>query len=196
MLLNFQEHFLAISWLIKKNKMNKKIAILRGINVGGKRKILMADLKSLCEKLQWDNVKTYIQSGNVIFNSDKFNVALEDELENSIAEKFGFDVPVIVRNAKEFQDLIEKNPFIKDSDITQLHVTFLKEKPTEENINNTKTYNYEPDKFQINEKEVFVYCMGKYHQSKLTNNFFEKKLKIGATTRNWKTVLKLQELSQ
>lgn len=176
--------------------MNRKIAILRGINVGGKRKILMADLKALCEKLGLKNVKTYIQSGNLIFTSDNQNSKLENILENEILEKFGFDVPVIVRDSQELQASIEKNPFIKTCDIAQLHLTFLKDKPTKDNEEKILMYNFEPDKFKINDKDVFIFCAGKYHQSKLTNNFFEKKLKVGATTRNWKTVLKLSELSK
>ncbi|MGB5653915.1 MAG: DUF1697 domain-containing protein [Robiginitalea sp.] len=177
--------------------MNKKIAILRGINVGGKRKILMADLKALCQNLGWANVVTYIQSGNLIFDSKKQNPELEQTLEKAISYNYGFDVPVIIRNANELQTSIGRNSFFdKDADITQLHLTFLKENPTSENVEKTKTYNFEPDRFEIVEKDVFICCAGKYHQSKLTNNFFEKKLKVGATTRNWKTVLKLQELSK
>ena len=172
--------------------MNKKITILKGINVGGKRKILMADLKSMCEKLGLKNVTTYIQSGNLIFNSDKPNSELENDLERAISEKYGFDVPVIVRTEKELENSIDNNPFFnKDADIKQLHLTFLKE-----NIEKTLNFNYEPDKFKIDDKDSFVFCAGKYHESKLTNNFFEKQLKVGATTRNWKTVLKLSELSK
>ncbi|MCB0749780.1 MAG: DUF1697 domain-containing protein, partial [Ignavibacteriae bacterium] len=90
--------------------MNRKIAILRGINVGGKRKILMDDLKSMCEKLGLKNVKTYIQSGNLIFNSDRKNAELENDLEKAITGKFGFDVPVIVRTETELKNSISKNP--------------------------------------------------------------------------------------
>ena len=177
--------------------MNKKIAILRGINVGGKRKILMADLKALCQKLGWTNVVTYIQSGNLIFDSEKQNSQLENTLEKAISSRYGFDVPVIIRNTDELQTSIGNNSFAAgDTDITKLHLTFLKEKPSKENVEKIKTYNYEPDKFEIEEKHVFIYCAGKYHQTKLTNNFFENKLKVGATTRNWKTVLKLQQLSR
>lgn len=177
--------------------MNRKIAILRGINVGGKRKILMADLKTLCEKLGFKNVKTYIQSGNLIFTSDKLNSELEKKLEKAITDKFGFDVPVIVRSSEELQISIDKNPFFDaDTDVDRLHLTFLKEKPTEENKETILTYNSEPDKFKIDGRNVFIFCTGKYHQSKLTNDFFEKKLHTGATTRNWKTVLKLNELSK
>jgi len=175
--------------------MTNKIAILRGINVGGKRKILMTDLKALCEKEGWKDVSTYIQSGNIIFRSSAKNTELETSLETAIADKFSYDVPVIVRDTGELQQAIESNPFISE-DITSLHLTFLKETPSEENIALTQTYDFTPDQFKIDQRNVFIYCDGKYHQSKLTNNFFEKKLKVGATTRNWKTVLKLLELSK
>ena len=177
--------------------MNRKIAILRGINVGGRRKILMADLKSLCEKLGWKNVTSYIQSGNLIFDSNQQNTELEHVLEMAIKEQFKFDVPVIVRSSTELKTAIAKNEFYsEDADINQLHLTFLKEKPTAENIENTLNYNHKTDKLKIVDKDVFIVCSGKYHQSKLSNNFFEKKLNVGATTRNWKTVLKLQELCE
>lgn len=177
--------------------MNRKVGILRGINVGGKRKILMHDLKSMCDNLELENVKTYIQSGNLIFNSDKPNTELENDLEKAIAEKFGFDVPAIVRTENELENSINKNPFYdKNVDINQLHLTFLKEKPTKENLEKTLTFNYEPEKFKIDDKDAFIFCAGKYYESKLTNNFFEKQLKVGATTRNWKTVLKLLELTK
>jgi len=175
--------------------MNRKIAILRGINVGGKRKILMADLKSICEKLGLKKVTTYIQSGNLIFESEKSNSELENELEKAISEKYGFDVPVIVRMQKELEHSIKNNPFFgKDADINQLHLTFLKEKPNKVNFDKILNFNCDPDNFKIIDKDVFIFCTGKYHESKLTNNFFEKQLKVGATTRNWKTVLKLFEL--
>ncbi len=177
--------------------MHKKIAVLRGINVGGKRKILMADLRALCTSLGWENVNTYIQSGNIIFTSELENTALENSLEKAIAEKYGFEVPVIVCHAQALQNMVDNNPFFNDhADISHLHLTFLKQPASAEDTKHIQTYSFEPDKFEINHQAVYVYCEGKYHQSKLTNNFFETKLKVGATTRNWKTVLKLLELSE
>lgn len=176
--------------------MGRKIAILRGINVGGKRNVLMAELKFICEKLGWTNVQTYIQSGNLIFNSDKPCSELENDLEKMMTDKFEFYVPVIVRTAKELEVCIEKNPFLNNSTIEQLYLTFLKETPTSESVKIIKNYKCNPDQFKIEDKDVFVFCAGKYHQSKLTNNFFEKKLSTEATTRNWKTVVKLIELSK
>lgn len=181
--------------------MNKKIAILRGINVGGRRKILMADLKALMSNSGFTDVKTYIQSGNVIFNNNQplDHIEMATKIEKAITKQYGFDVPVIVLSAQEIAAAVQDNPFYQkeeEVDIKSLHLTFLKESPTAENLAKTETYNYEPDRFIIQDKNVFLFCAGKYHKSKLTNNFFEKKLKVAATTRNWKTVLKLLELSR
>lgn len=176
-----------------------KIAILRGINVGGKRKIMMADLRLLFEKQGFTNVRTYIQSGNVLFQneSEVSAAALASTIEQAIADQYGFEVPVIVRTAEELAQSVQQNPFYKeDADIKELHLTFLKETPSEENRLKTEGYDYLPDQFVIDDKAVFIRCLGKYHQSKLSNNFFEKKLQVSATTRNWKTVLKLVDLSK
>lgn len=159
----------------------------------------MADLKSMFEKMNFSNVSTYIQSGNVFFDANKNidNALLEKDIEKSIFDEFGFDVPVIVRTPQEIETAISRNPFYKeDADIVHLHLTFLNERPSAEDQQKAESYNYEPDKFEVKGKDVFVYCEGKYHQSKLTNNFFEKKLKVKATTRNWKTILKFVELNK
>ena len=176
--------------------MTKYIAILRGINVGGKRKILMADLKELFIEIGFADIQTYIQSGNIIFNTKRKddNIELANKIEQSIAKNYDFKVPVIVRNVEELNEAISNNPFFEKNDIERLHLTFLKEVPETEKLDKIKTYDYSPDKFEIKDKNVFVYCSGKYSDSKLTNKFFESKLKVLATTRNWKTVLKLLEL--
>ncbi len=178
--------------------MNKKFAILRGINVGGKRIILMADLKALFEELRFTDVQTYIQSGNVIFNSkeESTDIELSDKIEASILKRYGFDVPVIIRTVNKLKEIVLANPFFqkKEIDTNGLCLTFLKNLPTAERIINIETYDYNPDRFKIIGKEIFILFTGKYHQSKLTNIFFESKLKVPATTRNWKTVLKLLEL--
>lgn len=172
--------------------MPQKIAILRGINVGGKRIIKMADLKALCTELGWSHVSTYIQSGNVFFDSDISEAELEVDLHNVIKERFGYDVPVIVRSKAELISVVDQNPFLKEGiGIERLLLTFLKATPTSESISQLQAINTFPDRFEVHGKHVYVYVEGKYHQSKLTNNLFEKKLGVEATTRNWKTVLKL-----
>ncbi len=177
--------------------MTKYISFLRGINVGGKRKILMSDLKKLYEHLGYSNITTYIQSGNVIFDFDKkINTRqLENEIQNSIFENYGFDVPVMIRSISEMKQSIASNPFRKTGNIEQLHLTFLKENPDPDKLENIKKFEYPPDKFIIDNKYVFILFSGKSSDSKLTNSFFEKKLNVRATNRNWKTVNKLFEIA-
>lgn len=180
--------------------MAGRIAILRGINVGGKRKIIMKDLKILFLDMGFRNVETYIQSGNVFFDSDEnlSDIEISEKIEYTISNKYDFEVPVIVRSEKDIEEVIQINPFyeVGNVNVNQLHLTFLKDTPTSENCAITESYNFKPDRFKIMGNHVFVYCEGKYHQTKLNNNFFENKLKTAATTRNWKTVLKLLELSK
>jgi uncharacterized protein (DUF1697 family) len=178
--------------------MTHYISILRGINVGGKRKILMADLKALYEKLGFSEVKTYIQSGNVIFKAQKQEGhQLAQKISEAIEEKYGFEVPVIVRTKEEMERTLSANPFLNQEDtvIENLHLTFLSDLPVEEKLEKIKSIDHSPDQFHIIRKDVFIFCSGKYHQTKLSNTFFEKKLKVNATTRNWKTAKKLLELT-
>lgn len=177
--------------------MSKLIAVLRGINVGGNRKILMADLKELCSNLGWKNVESYIQSGNLAFQATKPALQLENELEQAIKTKYGYDVPVIVKTADELIHAVDQNPFnITDINPKQLHIVFLKELPAEQQLNDIKKITHHPDEFCIIGKNVFLNCVGKYHQSKLTHSFFEKNLGVKATARNWKTMMKLVEMSK
>ncbi len=169
------------------------IAILRGINVGGHRKILMKDLIKLLESANFLNVKTYIQSGNVIFEkSTKSITELEDEISTLIREQYGFEISVIVRSKDQYQAVVEENPF--QENINELHLTFLKSIPNQELQQVISTFESTPDYFELAEQHIYVHCKVKYHQTKLSNSFFEKKLKTAATTRNWKTILKIHEL--
>ena len=179
--------------------MKTFISILRGINVSGQKKILMADLKTLYENLKFKDVVTYIQSGNVVFKaSEKLsNQDLASLIEKAILKQYKFDVPVIVRNADELKNIISTNPFVKEKNINieKLHVTFLAEIPTQINLDSLKNTHYPPDKFIVIDKEVFLYCPDSYGETKLSNKFIETKLKVSATTRNWKTINKLVEIS-
>ena len=170
------------------------LSILRGINVGNKQ-IKMADLKKLYEELGFENVRTFIQSGNVVFES-KTTTKLAQKIEQKINEAYKFDVPVIIITEKELQKIIDLNPFLKQKNIEldKLHVTYLGEEPTKENITKTEAYNYAPDLFHISGKAVYVYCPNGYGNTKINNTFFENKLKVSATTRNWKTTNALLNL--
>lgn len=180
--------------------MKTFISILRGINVSGQKKILMADLKALYESLKLKDVATYIQSGNVLFKSSENLSDLEFavKIKKSIHKKYGFEVPVIIRSKEEIEKIVSNNPFLADKnmDLKKLHVTFLSEIPATENVGSIASISYSPDQFIISGKEVYLYIPVSYGETKLSNNFFEKKLKVSATTRNWNTVNKLLELAE
>lgn len=177
--------------------MPSYISILRGINVSGKNKIKMDELKAMYESLGFTNITTYIQSGNVVFESQPAN-NISTLIEQKIKETFQFDVPVIIRKKSEINTISSKNSFLKEKgiELDKLHVTYLAEAPLEENITKIATYNFEPDRFIIVKQEVFVYCPNGYGKTKLNNTFFENKLKVKATTRNWKTTNKLTNILQ
>jgi uncharacterized protein (DUF1697 family) len=179
--------------------MIRYISILRGINVGGKRKILMADLKNLYQELGFCNITSYIQSGNIIFDTsketDRKNIA--ENIKVAIFEQYGFDVPVIIRTVDELQESIAINPFTQnqDFDIERLCLTFLQDIPSTQKISSLPVFPDSPDKYEIINNDVFIWFAGKSHTSKLTNNLFEKYLATPASTRNWKTVQKLYEIA-
>jgi len=181
-----------------KQIMTKYIALLRGINVGGRRKILMADLRAHFEKLGFSNVITYIQSGNVIFETKKKEdpKKLGQKIADMIDDKYGFDVPVVIRSVQELENAIKINPLMEGAEIKQLYLTFLSDTPSAENLEKANSYDFDPDKFEIIDNHVFMFIGGKSHESKLGIKFFESKLKVKATNRNWKTVNKLLELSK
>jgi uncharacterized protein (DUF1697 family) len=176
--------------------MGKFISILRGINVGGTKKIQMSELKALYEELNFKNIVTYIQSGNVIFESGD-DINLSSRIEEKILAKYNFNVPVIIRSVVEMRGIVNNNPFLKEDGINRdkLHVTFLKELPGSEVSEKIRAGNNDSDRFVINCKEIYLYCPAGYGVSKLSNNFFEHTLKTVATTRNWNTVNKLFELA-
>lgn len=180
--------------------MQTFISILRGINVSGQRKILMADLKTLYESLKFKEIKTYIQSGNVVFKSDSkiSDIQLARKIEKAIFTKYNFEVPVIIRTKEELEKIVSQNPFVKEKniDLKKLHVTFLSESPANEKVELVKEINFLPDRFAIKGKEIYLHIPGSYGETKLSNKFFEDKFKVSATTRNWNTVNKLFEMAQ
>ncbi|MGB7842599.1 MAG: DUF1697 domain-containing protein [Salinimicrobium sp.] len=176
--------------------MRKFVAILRGLNVGGERKLPMDELKELFLKLGYSKVRTIMQSGNVIFEAEAKEEEISKAVENAIFETYNFKVPVICRSAEDLQKSVTENPFFEDAaaELERLHLTFLKELPESKKLEKLKEYNFYPDEFLVREKNIFIYCSGKYSDSELSNTFFEEKLKVPATTRKWETVLKLAEL--
>jgi uncharacterized protein (DUF1697 family) len=161
--------------------------------------IKMDALRALYEKIGFKQVKTYIQSGNVVFQTNKTNSkSLEKKIAESITGNFGFDVPVMVKEAEEIYEILKNNSFInkRKEDVSKLHVTFLSDKPAKAAADKLKEGNYGADEFIIADKNVYLFCPGGYGNTKLSNTFFENKLKLTATTRNWKTINELAGMAE
>ena len=178
--------------------MNRLIALLRGINVGGKNRVLMADLKQLFIDLGYFDVVTYIQSGNVIFSTES-EISINEitsMIEKSIYEKYGFLITAVVLTEDELDRVIRNNPYNRDDsvDIKKLHATFLQSDYTMSDLASLNKYDFTPDLYTVKDRTIYLYCTDKYHTSKLSNTLFERKLDVSATTRTWRTVIKLKEL--
>jgi uncharacterized protein (DUF1697 family) len=181
--------------------MTTYIALLRGINVSGHNIIKMVTLKKLFFGLGYQDVITYIQSGNVIFKSNlkESFLTIQDTIISAISKQFGYTVNVLVLNKSELLTIYNSNPFLaKDAamDISKLHVTLLNTEPDMSKKHHIEELVLESaDEFIIQGKNVFLHCPNGQAKTKLTTNLFEKKLNSSATTRNWKTITKLTELS-
>jgi uncharacterized protein (DUF1697 family) len=172
------------------------VALLRGINLGARNKVSMADLRKLFGGLKAEEVATYVQSGNVVFKSPAEAAGLGNAIENRISRDLGLDVTVLLRTPAELAKILARDPFAKSgSEPTKLHVTFLAEKPDRARVRELDPKHSEPDEFRVVGREIYLHCPDGYGRSKLTNAYFEKQLGIAATTRNWKTVTKLAELA-
>lgn len=178
--------------------MKTYIALLRGINVSGKNKIKMADLRSHLAELDYQDIQTYIQSGNIVFRFTETDPRLlQAHIHNKIAEKYGFDVPVLVTTADIIEHVLGHNPFQTETEENpkNMYITFLSEIPAEDRIALLSEVDYSPEERYVLEGTIiYFYCQNGYGRVKMNNNFFERKLKVRATTRNWKTTRKLWEM--
>jgi uncharacterized protein (DUF1697 family) len=178
--------------------MNQYISLLRGINVSGKNKIKMAELRAMYEeKLDFHAVESYIQSGNVKFESlQKDTKILATKIQENIKEAFGYEVNVLVVDSHQINDIADNNPFLqeREEDIKFLHVTLLKQVADDKLIEAINDVQSKNDEFIIKGRTIYVFTPGGYGKTKLSNAFFERKLKMFATTRNWKTVLNLKNM--
>jgi uncharacterized protein (DUF1697 family) len=172
--------------------------MLRGINVSGQKLIKMNALKNLYESLGFEEIDTYVQSGNVVFKSVERDTALLAlVLSDKIKEVYGFDVDVIVKTMDEYQLIVDQNPLVNDSDkdLSSMYVTFLSSIPEKVDLKALESKRQGDEVVEFFNEVIYLYCPGGYGKTKLTNNFFESKLKVVATTRNWKTVSALLEIA-
>jgi len=158
----------------------------------------MDRLQKSFEELGLENVRTYVQSGNVIFMVPKISAeALSQRIREKILADFGVSVSVLLLSSEELKNTVKNNPFLteKGIDASKLHVTFLSETPNKAAIMELETKSAEPDKFRYCKNRIYIYCPNGYGRTKLSNNAIEKMLSVTATTRNWKTVNELYRIS-
>jgi uncharacterized protein (DUF1697 family) len=177
--------------------MQVYIAMLRGINVGGHKRIKMEQLRASFEELGFEQVKTYIQSGNVVFKTRKTSTSvLSKSIEKQILSDFGFAVSVISRSSGEIAKAIEANPFVKERGIAteQLHVMFLSAAPDPSALQKLAELTAAPDQFCCLDREIYFYLPNGVSGSVLMKSPVDRVLAVATTTRNWKTVNSIHQM--
>jgi uncharacterized protein (DUF1697 family) len=177
--------------------MTRYVALLRGINVGGNKKVPMAQLRKLLEGLGYTDVATLLQSGNAVFSAkEKSPAKVVKQLETAIAQEFGFEVSVIIRTRDELAAVIQANPLPGAEDApSQFTVTFLSDVPDRKRLKELDPQAYLPDEFQVVGREIYARFPHGMGRSKLALLLSTPRLGVTPTARNWNTVTKLLELA-
>ncbi len=172
------------------------VAMLRGVNVGG-NPLKMAWLREACEEIGLREVRTHLQSGNIIFASPLGAAELAAMLKLTIDKQTLLPVPVIIRSSKEMADIVARNPFLKRRgiDATKLHVTFLGDLPKHVDGARLDKLAGTRDQYLFARREIYLHCPINYGETKLSNTAIEKALGVSATTRNWATVTTLSAMA-
>jgi uncharacterized protein (DUF1697 family) len=171
------------------------VALLRGINVGGRNAVPMAGLRSAFEEAGCRDVRTYIASGNVVFTkraSDRGRLARL--LERTVDETFGVPAVVVLRTGEELRKLVRSKPF--GADTSGAFVTFLAEKPDAKAVRSLKETDFAPDELEVAGTEVFLRYPNGLAKAQLTSAMLERKLGVAGTNRNWRTVVRVAELAE
>ena len=180
--------------------METYISFLRGVNMTGHNSIKMTHLSELFIKIGIKDAETFIQSGNVIFceigEIPPFDLTVK--IEQAILKRFNYVIPVMIRTRKELTDLFTSNPFLEEPDFdpSKMAVIFLHEKPSDNQIRKVEDVDYPPDKFKIIGREIYTYCPNGFGRTKIYTNFFEKKMGVSGTARNWKTITTLLAIAE
>jgi uncharacterized protein (DUF1697 family) len=172
--------------------MPRYVGLLRGVNVGGKNKVPMAELRTLVESLGHAEVSTFIQSGNVIFSTQKSITPAT--LETAIATQFGIDVDVVLRTVPELAKVVKANPFA-GADPSKLHVGFMTRAPAAAVVTALDGDAFAPEHFAIRRTELYLHLPNGMGRAKLPG-YLDRRLKIPTTVRNWNTLTKLLELAR
>jgi uncharacterized protein (DUF1697 family) len=175
--------------------MSAHLALLRGINLGSRR-LPMKDLAAMLEEAGCADVRTYIQSGNVVYRAaSALARRVPVIVQGAIAERFGFECPVVTRTAAEIEGVVKANPFPEAAaEPKTLHVGFLRDRPTKSKVAALDPDRSPPDAFVVRGSEIYVHYPKGSARSKLTPQYFDSRLETTSTFRNWRTVLTLQEM--
>jgi uncharacterized protein (DUF1697 family) len=173
------------------------VALLRGINVGGKNRLPMSGLRDIFTGVGCRGVETFIQSGNVIFQAaQRVAGAVPEAVSEGISKRFGLQIPVLMRSATELQRAAKVNPFLRTgADVATLHVAFLAERPTVARLTSLDPLRSVPDEFVALGREVYLRLPNGVARTKLSNAYLDTKLATTSTVRNWRTVLRLVEMA-
>lgn len=173
------------------------VALLRGINVGGRNKLPMRELAAMFVGMGCDDVRTYIQSGNVVFRaSPELADGLPTWITAEIAASHGIQIPVVMRTASDFERIVCDNPFLAaGADPAKLHVGFLADTPVPACVRRLDPDRSPPDAFEVQGREVYLHFPTGVARSKLDNAYFDRTLNTVCTIRNWRTVRRLQEMA-
>ena len=175
--------------------MTAYVAFLRGINVGGRNRLPMKQLTQTLLDAGYSGVRTYIQSGNIVLESGASDgAALSLEIAGHISSRFGFEVPVIVRTPRQLVTAVQAIPFVS-ADASKLHITFLSESVEQDAVNRLSDLRKAGEEFAVRGSMVYLHCPDGYGKTRLDNATIEKRLGVQATTRNWRTVNALIEMS-
>jgi uncharacterized protein (DUF1697 family) len=168
------------------------VALLRAVNVGGKNKLPMAELREMFAAAGCEAVRSYIQSGNVVFRGGP---KMCEEIPSQIAARFGFQPPIVLRSMHEMETAIANNPYLAEGAPPEsLHVMFLADQPGAEAVRQLDPQRSPPDEFIVRGREIYMRLPKGAGESKLTNQYFDSKLKTTGTSRNWRTVNILLEM--
>ena len=175
--------------------MTMYISLLRGVNVAGHAMLKMSDLVQTCESLGFRAARTYLQSGNVIFDYDgRDGSSIAERIEKGLKDRLGLQVSVFIRTLNDLSRIVASQPF-KNRDRSRLHVTFLYTKARENAVEAIRAAARGGEDFSMSNLEVYLFLPNGMGKTKLSNNFIEKTLGVAATTRNWNTVTALLELA-
>lgn len=179
--------------------METCITMLRGVNMTGHNTIKMTRLADMFRQLGYTDAETYIQSGNIVFTCHNGDIDdVSSGIRKSVLSEFNLNIAVIIRTLDEMKKIISANPFMEEPDFdpSKMAVLFLEFRPSEEQILKVAGIDYPSDKFRINGSEIYIYCPDGFGKTKLYTNFFEAKMKVTGTARNWRTVNKLIDMAE